>query len=113
MEKKNDYLEKIKRGDAIEAYDFTFLLEKWYNNTNERIGRISTVEFGNQAWIHVIYENNTYHLNADTKREAVKKYLDDCKSLNWNLIDNRRGKRNKVAFGAEEITIAGFYLYLA
>lgn len=112
MEKKNNYLSKIKKEDAIKIEKFNELLEEWDKITNEKIDRISSEEVGANAWIHIIDRDITYRLNADTKREGVKKYLKNYKNSSWILVENNRGVKNKVAFGDYNNTIVGFYLYL-
>jgi hypothetical protein len=33
------------------------------------------------------------------------------KAVNWTLVENERGTKNKVAFGLDRAVIAGFYFY--
>jgi len=90
-------------------------LLNWYRNTNEKtVGDVG--DFGQQAFLWVEENELKYRLNADTKREGVKGYLDlldkNNGSIKWTVVANLKGKMNKIAFGDNEIKIRGFYLYL-
>ena len=56
-----------------------------------------------------------FNLNSDTKSTAVEKYLNEFCDEDWVIVENRNGRKNKVAFGEQEKneTIIGFYLYVS
>lgn len=108
-------IKKVESRHPITKIPFQDLLRDWYDNSNEeRIGDPNLR--GQLAWIWVIDGTKKYHLNSDTKRVAVKEYLDLIKregsDIEWQIVLNNRGKLNKVAFGGEKQTIKGFYFYL-
>jgi len=104
--------------NELNIYDrkaFDAWLSNWYKNTNEKtVGEIGN--FGQQAFLWIEENEVKYRLNADTKREGVKEYLDlldeNNNSIKWTVVANLKGKMNKVAFGDNKIKIRGFYLYL-
>lgn len=89
-------------------------LKEWYENTTERtVGEYGN--YGQRPHIFVSNNNRIFHLNADTKRLGVEEYLHLLAietNIIWNIIPNRNGVFNKVAFGREKKVIPGFYLYL-
>ena len=94
---------------------FNSWLLNWYKNTNEKtVGDVGN--FGQQAFLWIEENEMKYRLNADTKREGVKEYLqlldENNGSIKWVVVANLKGKMNKIAFGDNAIKIRGFYLYL-
>ncbi len=55
-------------------------------------------------------------INADTKREAVREYLDDAARRGaeapWQVVSNQRGVVNKVVFTEDGRSVFGWYCYL-
>ncbi|HXG85140.1 MAG TPA: hypothetical protein VNI84_14060 [Pyrinomonadaceae bacterium] len=108
-------IRRVESKSPINKQSFHNLLKDWFeNSTEERIGDPNVR--GQLAWIWVSDEAKKYHLNADTKRVAVKEYLELVKQLGndieWQIVLNNRGKLNKVAFGSNKQSIKGFYFYV-
>jgi hypothetical protein len=94
--------------------DFNNALQKWYEETAEKT--IGNHEYNQSSWLFVELGGYKFHLNSDSKREGVAKYLKLVErysdNLPWQIVQNNRGKINKVTFGEEKLKIAGFYLYI-
>ncbi len=93
--------------------EFTELLRAWHRDTDEpTIGDTGT--YGRQQWLWVDVGGLELHLNADTKRVGVERYLERVARSGpeqpWYVVPNRNGRINRVAPGVPE-PIAGFYLY--
>ena len=115
MEKITKNIKQVKKTDAISIPEFNKLLEDWYLNSDATDSKVSSEEVGVTPWIHIKDGGRIFNLNSDTKRTAVKKYLNEFCDENWVIVENRNGKKNKVAFGEQEKneTITGFYLYVS
>ena len=95
---------------------FDAWLEAWYRDTEDAtVGEVG--DYGQRALLWVNDEGLLYRLNADTKRHGVREYLALREQygphLGWSVVANRKGVMNKAAFGPMQVTIRGFYLYLA
>ena len=95
---------------------FTQLLRQWYEHTNESIIG-GAAQRGQTAWLWVRVGAYDCHLNADTKREGVRKYLEFVDryvtGAAWHVRLNQKGENiNKIHFGPNEDRIPGFYLYV-
>ena len=107
---------KIKPNSKINpmsVQEFNKELEHWLNNNenDKSIGSIN--DYGGRAFLYIKNKDKIFHLNADTKKEAVKKYISKFKNEKWIIVFNaRKTKKNKVAFGSDDSIIPGFYLYL-
>lgn len=80
---------------------------------SDRIG--DTSGRGQKAWIHVEADGRVHRLNADTTYLGVRDYLGMLAAtpdLEWHVVENRNGRRNKIAFGSELRRISGFFLYV-
>ena len=66
-------------------------------------------------WIFVRDGEQTFYLNADTKREGVAKYLalvdTQGDALTWTVVLSRMGGMSAFAYGETRIQIPSFYLY--
>lgn len=95
--------------------DFNNALGRWYQETSEKT--IGSHEYNQSPWLFVELGSYKFHLNSDSKREGIIKYLKLVKQyqddLPWYIVENNRGKINKVTFGNEKLKIPGFYFYLA
>jgi hypothetical protein len=95
--------------------EFTDLLRKWYDHTDERVIGGSP-EYNQTPWLWVQIGTFECHLNADTKRQGVREYLERVirysAGLEWRVCANQNGKFNKVCFSPDAYPIAGFYLYV-
>ena len=110
-------MERITKADALSRERFHEELRDWmaHNQTGATIGDADG--YGGKAWLWIKYLGNRYHLNADTTHSGVAEYLgllaEHEENLRWAVVANARGGNNKVAFGPDQDTIAGFYLYRA
>jgi hypothetical protein len=95
--------------------DFNNALQEWYQETAEKT--IGNHEYNQSPWLFVELGSYKFYLNSDSKREGISKYLQLVKqypdNLPWHIVENNRGKVNKVTFGNEKLKIPGFYFYLA
>lgn len=94
--------------------DFVELLRWWLETTDEQtVGDVGT--FGGKPWILVETGSVRCHLNADTKRAGVRRFLElhqqHGPQVEWQVIANARGAVNRVAIGPEAEKVKGFYLY--
>ena len=114
MKKRTYDIMRISRIDAITIHEFNELLLNWYKTSNEQSTKISSERVGVTPWIHISLGENIFRLNSDTTRSAVHYYLTKHIHSEWVLVENRNGRKNKVAFGNEtnNESIVGFYLYL-
>jgi hypothetical protein len=106
---------EIERGHVCEDRgDFVELLRWWLETTEEQtVGDVGT--FGGKPWVHVRAGTVGCHLNADTRRAGVRRFLELVAAhgpgLEWHAIANSRGKVNRVALGPDKEKVQYFYLY--
>ncbi len=87
-------------------------LRHWLETTDdETIG--DTTRFAGTPWVSFESSLGIVNINADTTRNAVARMLDYRKanSVQWSVIENSRGKVNKVIFSASD-SHQGWYAYL-
>jgi hypothetical protein len=94
---------------------FHELLREWLRrgDRDATVGDIGN--FGGRGWLFVLHGGERFRLHADAHEFGVGEYLarlDVEPDLGWHVVNNARGRANKVAFGARCDVIAGFYLYL-
>lgn len=108
-------IKRIRKDEAITRAEFDSALLAWLDEAKpgewvgDRGGR------GQAPWIFVRDLGRVFHLNADSNREGVREYLGmlaTSPNLQWTVVLNSKGTLNKVAFGLDQRTIAGFYLYV-
>lgn len=92
------------------------LLDGWLHGSDaETIGDVGT--FGGRKHVHIDLTDATAALNADTKRAAVRDYLDEVRRIGaevpWKVVANQRGPVNKVVFRADGQPTPGWFCYLA
>jgi len=94
---------------------FHTILREWLQRA-ERDTTIGDVgNYGGRGWLYVRHDGHVFRLHADANESGVAEYLsrlDDDPNLQWTVVENRRGRRNKVVFGIGNVPIPGFYLYL-
>jgi hypothetical protein len=100
--------------ECADRDDFTELLRWWFETTDDpTVGDVGS--FGGKAWVHVTISGVACHLNADTGRPGVHRYLDLVREhvdgLPWFVIANARGNVNRVALGPDKEKVTKFYLY--
>ena len=106
----------IPRGARVASKaELANLLDEWYRTTRApTIGDSQT--YGRAAWIHLVLTDGHVVLNADTRREAVRNYLDDVgrrgAEVPWRVVANARGSINKVLYDASRPRQPGWYCYL-
>ena len=105
----------VDKKKLLNRRSFEKWLMVWYRKTDDStIGDFEN--YGQQALLWVKDKSKKYKLNADTKRDAVKIYLNMLDQsggfLKWTIAPNAKGRMNKVVFGDEKTKISGFYMYL-
>jgi hypothetical protein len=104
--------ESLEKGTHFRTRDeFVAALRRWLETTDEEtIG--DTERFARAPWISFESSAGIVDLNADTNRRAVERMLGhSAADVSWHVIENRRGKINKVAFDLND-THEGWYAYL-
>jgi len=96
--------------------EFTQRLQQWYDHTTEHVIGISASR-KQTAWMWVQVGLYECHLNADTNRDGIRKYLQLVDHHNpdaqWHVRLNQKGENiNKIHFGPDAERIRGFYLYV-
>lgn len=108
-------MERVERDAWITKVDFHRRLTDWYQRSNEPLVGDPDVP-GMTGWIWVRDGHLLAKLQADTTRQAVGAYLGLLREgrgeLTWSVVESARGQPTKIAFGAEQQVIPGFYLYL-
>ena len=111
---ENGYILKMNNENALTIKKHLFiLLDMWVKrteNSNDTIGNLDLCN-NNVKIIKLNLANNSYYINADTTREGVLKFLENKKN-EWRIIENERGRMNKVTNTANEDPIQGFYMYI-
>lgn len=112
---QDEWLPRNSPVTAVSRQRFDVLLRDWL----ARARRGSTVgevgSYGGKAWLWVDDGDGEYHLNADSDTFGVASYLSYLDSFSehpWVVVENRRGRKNKVVFGPNQIPLSGFHLYL-
>jgi hypothetical protein len=108
-------MERVSPRDAITKPAFYARLRAWLRDTDDAaVGAPDVI--GVVPWVHVRHGDSLYKLHADTRREAVSRYLklvdeygDD---LEWLVVPNERGRENALAYGPQRVRIVPFYFYL-
>jgi hypothetical protein len=95
--------------------EFTELLRWWLENTTEdTIGDGGA--FRGKAWIWVRAGGERCHLNADSTRKGMTRYLELARELGpgfpWHVIANNRGRVNKVVIEPDKTPTPGLFLYV-
>lgn len=87
-------------------------LQRWHDDTDE--DTIGDLSFGRAPWLSFDTPAGLADLNADTKRDAVERMLKHAQGhadAVWQVIENNRGKVNKIVFDPSG-THEGWYAYL-
>src|SRR4051812_36055370 len=79
--------------------EFTELLRWWHETTQEKtVG--DGGPFSGKAWIWVRAGGERCHLNADSNRDGIGRYLELARAhgpdLPWYVVANTRGRVNKI-----------------
>jgi hypothetical protein len=87
------------------------LLKIWKLTKGTTIGDITNNQINNNTQIIKLKLNSTsYYINADSTREGVLRFLENKKN-DWRIIENERGRMNKVTNTTNKEPIQGFYMY--
>jgi len=105
---------QVRRNEAISKDVFHKRLQDWLHSSHDnRVGSESVQ--GNTPWVFVRDGSQYFHLNADTTRQAVERYLqfvavhgDD---LEWEIVPSQRGNMTALVYGPERIRYKPFYFY--
>ena len=110
---ENGYILKMNNENALTSEKHLFiLLEMWVKrteNSNDTIGNLDLYN-NNVKIIRLNFANTAYYINADSTREGVLKFLENKKN-DWKIIENERGRMNKVTNTTNKEPIQGFYMY--
>lgn len=106
---------QVPRDQALTKTQFHAALREWLDSTKD--ARIRVEAGHNRApWVHVRDGERLFALNADTTRDAVRQYIQLLElyggDLAWTVAESESGKMTAVAYGADEVRIKPFYLYL-
>ena len=107
-------MERVRRDQPLSKPEFHRRLRFWLENAEDAIIGPEDVD-GRTGWVYVRDGSTVFMLHADTKRDAVQRYLqlvslygDD---LQWEITESQRGKLTAVVYGPEKIRRKSFYLY--
>lgn len=100
----------IPRGTRVQGKRaFARTLRRWLIDTREpTLGDVGA--FGGKPWLRVEVGGRGFHLNADTTRAGVARFLEAGPEGGWQVVANRRGRVNKVVLDDGE-AISGFFFY--
>lgn len=103
-----------RRGHHCATRDeLVHLLQQWLSASNQSVlGDIGA--FGGSPWVTVTTSAGVMRINADTKRGAIQRVVDEYRvsgGAPWIVVANRRGRYNRVERGSGSST-AGWYAYL-
>ena len=88
------------------------LLTMWFQRTenlNDTIGDLD-IHNKNVPIVTLNIGKRSFYINADTTRQGVEQFLHN-KDRDWNIIENNRGRENKVTNDPDNNSIEGFYMY--
>ena len=96
---------------TIESEDLLYQILKWWIrlSNSETIGNLDSMN-GNTPLIKLIQGNNSYYINADSKKTGVTAFLTN-KDNPWHLIVNERGVRNRITNNFSKQPLTGLYIY--
>lgn len=106
----------IKKGTRCESKaEFTQLLRKWFQTTDEAtIGEFNG-KMGVTHWITVSVKGCEVRVNSDTTREAIGHYLSLASKCGdefpWTVTTNQRGILNKVCIRPDGKPTKGLFMY--
>ena len=94
-------------------HEMVVAIQRWFDETDdETIGDVE--RFARAPWINFDSPAGPIDLNADTSRRAIGRMLKQVRSRPhepWHVIENQRGKVNKVVFSLDD-SHEGWYAYL-
>ena len=90
------------------------LLQRWFDtSTAATIGDLG--RFAGRPLVRLVLgDGQVVTLNADTRRDAVRRYLNEVTAHGpeapWQVRRNRRGKINRIEFGSSRVSHGGLVL---
>ena len=94
---------QVSKRDALTKTELHRRLREWLATDEPILGPVDA--FAKSAYIHVKDGDRLFEFDPDTKRTAVEEYIGLVDrwgdELEWNIVPNRRGKPNAVAFGPD------------
>jgi len=106
-------INKMEMNNPIQKDEFYLLLACWYENNrlngSEKINKF--LPTGNTPCVWIKDKGRLFKLNADTKISGVKTFL-EYGVKEWEVVENKLGRKNKVVVTPNKRSISGFYLYL-
>jgi hypothetical protein len=108
-------MDRVRRRQALTKAEFHQRLRFWLENTADVVVGPEGVD-GRTGWVYVRDGSNMFVLHADTKRDAVDRYLQRVRlhdeDLQWTVASSQRGKMTAVEYGSERLRVTSFYLYV-
>ena len=112
----DEFMAKVTKKQAMSKSELHLRFQQWLARSESTTIAPQEI-FGRSAWIFVRDEERVFKIDPDTKREAIKVYMelvaehgDDIK---WQIVANSKGNLNAVAFGPHAKRLKNtFYLYL-
>jgi hypothetical protein len=111
-------LKEVRRDQALNKSQFHERLREFCGgNSSDDATVCPNYAYGRRPWIYILDEHRVFVLNADTKRKAVREYLElvaqHSDDLRWELRPSQRGNMTAVAYGPHGLPVQSFYLYAA
>lgn len=94
--------------------DFVDALKRCLSNCDrDTVGMIRSR--GDLKWAWVEFADERFHLNADTRREGMEAFIanDAAGQRLWYVVENERGRWNKVTNRSDKNPIENFFFYAA
>jgi len=108
-------MEQVERDQALGKREFHSRLRRWISETDDATIGPEHVD-GRTNWLFVRDGDALFGLHADTRREAVERYLKlvavHGENLVWKIVPSQRKKMTAVAYGPLAIRTKSFYLYV-
>jgi hypothetical protein len=106
-------MQQVKRADALTKVQFHERLRTWFSSTDDHVVKADVP--GVTPWVHIRDGADMFVLHADTRRDAVGRYLELVSrygnDLEWTITASQRGNPTAVLYGPEKVQEKSFYLY--